>query len=453
VPPKSSRALLAAPLIAICLLSSCEEIQNISERARPATAHEQYANSLRQAGLDQSGLARLWLAAARHVVAVPVTIALPFSEAAYFPASEPRAVAYRIVQRRGQRLVVDVQTARGSDARVFVDLFAQRADGMLHSVASADLDTGSISLRHEGDADSAYVVRVQPELLQSARVTINVRVEPLLAFPLPNANNRSIQSFWGAARDGGRRQHQGVDIFAPRGTPVLAVASGYISHVGHSRLGGNVVWLRDSRFGQNIYYAHLDTQLVRDGQRVRPGDTLGTVGTTGNAKGGVPHLHFGIYRRGYGAIDPVNFIRIEDRTPPPVRADTSLFGILARNALGSTDVRSAPSVKAPAVARLERGSPFSIDGASGDWFRVRTETGVTGYIAGRAAERADEAIRIARVRPGDVLREDPDTSAIVTDSVTTNMTLPVLGALDGFLLVRTAKGGSAWLQSRASDGN
>lgn len=95
---------------------------------------------------------------------------------------------------------------------------------------------------------------------------------------------------WGFPRSGGRR-HQGVDMFAARGTPVYAVAAGTISRVGNNRLGGLVVDLVDGD-GHRYYYAHLDAQLVRRGQRVAAGDVIGTVGNTGNARGGPDHLHF-----------------------------------------------------------------------------------------------------------------------------------------------------------------
>jgi len=430
------------------LLAGCDEVQRIGDRARPATPHERYEQSLQRAGLDQTVLGRAWLRAARHAIAVPVSISLPYTEATYFPAEEARASAYRVVARRGQRLIVNVQSAAGSGAGVFVDLFALAHDGMLHSVEAARLDTGSLSLSRDGDTDSSYVVRIQPELLESARVTVNVRVEPLLSFPLPGAGNRNVQSFWGAARDGGRRQHQGVDIFAPRGTPVLAVAPGVISHVGTSRLGGNVVFLRDAQRGQNIYYAHLDQQLVRNGQRVDPGDTIGTVGTTGNARGGVPHLHFGIYRRGQGAIDPFHFIRREELVAVEVRADTSLFGTRARNRMAAVDVRAGPNAKSPSTARLDRDAPFDIAGASGDWFHIRTATGIAGYIAARSVVPATQAIRVVSARTGDIVRERPDSLAVVMDSLTAGAELSVLGTLDGFLLVRTPGGNTGWIAGR-----
>lgn len=438
----------AAALALSAALLACDDIQRIGEKARPATPHERYANSLQEAGLDRSALGRAWIAAARHAVAVPISITLPYSEVMYFPAGEPRASAFRAVVRRGQRLVVSVESAPGSGARVFVDVFTMGADATLRSVESALADSGRIALSRETDIDSTFVVRVQPELLESARVTLTVRVEPTLAFPLPNASNRSVQSFWGASRDGGRRQHQGVDIFAPRGTPVLAVAPGVVSHVGTSRLGGNVVWLRDSKRGQNIYYAHLDRQLVQNGQMVDPGDTLGTVGTTGNARGGAPHLHFGIYRRGFGAIDPYHFIRREDDQVRPLRADTSLFGQRARVSVASTDVRVAPGAKATSTATLQRNAPLYLEGASGEWIRVRVEDGITGYILGRAAEPASEPIRTMTLRAGDVIRERPDTIAMVIDSASVGTELRVLGGLGGFLLVQNDSGGTGWIAAR-----
>jgi murein DD-endopeptidase MepM/ murein hydrolase activator NlpD len=123
-----------------------------------------------------------------------------------------------------------------------------------------------------------------------------------LPFPVVGAEAGSIRGLFGAARDSGRRAHEGVDIFVGRLTPVLAVAAGSaMPH--HDELGGNTVWLNTP--GTSYYYAHLDRIAVRDQQRVKVGDVLGYVGNTGNA-GGVPsHLHFGVYRWGREPIDPL----------------------------------------------------------------------------------------------------------------------------------------------------
>ena len=115
---------------------------------------------------------------------------------------------------------------------------------------------------------------------------------------------------WGAPRDGGRRRHQGIDLLAGAGTPLVAVASGTITRLSnHDRgRGGISLWLRDAR-GTAYYYAHNQHNLVRLGQRVQAGQLLARVGATGNAKGGPPHLHFQLHPQGGGPVSPDALVR------------------------------------------------------------------------------------------------------------------------------------------------
>lgn len=94
---------------------------------------------------------------------------------------------------------------------------------------------------------------------------------------------------WGSPRSGGRT-HEGTDIFAPEGTPVVATEDGVVTKMGPSKVGGNRIWLNG-----RWYYAHLSRFApgMRVGKRVRAGQVIGYVGTTGDAKGTPPHLHFG----------------------------------------------------------------------------------------------------------------------------------------------------------------
>ena len=119
-----------------------------------------------------------------------------------------------------------------------------------------------------------------------------------LLVPVAGVRRQALADTWGAARSG-KRRHEGIDIFSRRGTPVLSATEGIVMRVGTNRLGGQVVWVLGPA-GQRHYYAHLDRFAdVRPGMRVEAGRTLGYVGTTGNAKGTPPHLHYGIY--GVGA--------------------------------------------------------------------------------------------------------------------------------------------------------
>ena len=109
--------------------------------------------------------------------------------------------------------------------------------------------------------------------------------------------------------------HHGNDIFAPLGTPVLAVTDGTLFLVGWNTLGGNRLWLRDGQ-GNEFYYAHLTayTPLAFDGSQVKAGDVIGFVGTTGDADGTPPHLHFEIHPAallglGYdGVVNPYPYL-------------------------------------------------------------------------------------------------------------------------------------------------
>ena len=129
--------------------------------------------------------------------------------------------------------------------------------------------------------------------------------EPPQTLPVPvkGVSMRAVRDTFGAPRPGDR-MHQGVDIFAPRGTPVVSTTRGFVARIGENSLGGTVVWVLGPG-GDRHYYAHLNGIAdIKAGQRILPGDVLGTVGTTGNARGTLPHLHYGIYRRANGAINP-----------------------------------------------------------------------------------------------------------------------------------------------------
>lgn len=132
-----------------------------------------------------------------------------------------------------------------------------------------------------------------------------------LTVPVAGAARASLRSSWGEPRSGGRH-HEGIDIFARRGTPVVAAADGEVVRIGRDRLGGNVVWVAGGG-ARLYYYAHLDRfePGLRVGQGVGAGAPLGRVGTTGNARGTPPHLHFGVYpaARAFLAVDPAPLLR------------------------------------------------------------------------------------------------------------------------------------------------
>lgn len=125
-----------------------------------------------------------------------------------------------------------------------------------------------------------------------------------LWMPVEGVRVKQVGDSWHAPRSGGRL-HEGQDIFAASGTAVRSATEGYVVRVGESPLGGKTVWVAGAG-GRSYYYAHLDSYEpgLTVGDYVTPESVLGYVGTTGNAAGGAPHLHFGVYAAG-GVVNPL----------------------------------------------------------------------------------------------------------------------------------------------------
>jgi len=146
---------------------------------------------------------------------------------------------------------------------------------------------------------SAAVIAVcnQPALLQVGGLISLLAEEspPKLPVPVQQVASKDLEDTWGAPRSGNRR-HEGIDIFAPLGRPVLSTTNGIVFKVGEDDLGGHVVRVLGPGW-QWHYYAHLDRfGDIRPGSNVQPGTVLGYVGNTGNASGTPYHLHYGVYR-------------------------------------------------------------------------------------------------------------------------------------------------------------
>ena len=131
-----------------------------------------------------------------------------------------------------------------------------------------------------------------------------------LPVPVKGVKANQLSDTWGAARSSGRK-HEGIDIFASRGTEVLSTTQGIVRKVGTNNLGGKVIWVTGPDLSQH-YYAHLDDYAAHIQARdwVEVGEVLGYVGNTGNAKNTPPHLHYGIYLSG-GAVNPYPYLKAQ----------------------------------------------------------------------------------------------------------------------------------------------
>ncbi|SDK64914.1 Murein DD-endopeptidase MepM and murein hydrolase activator NlpD, contain LysM domain [Catalinimonas alkaloidigena] len=413
---------------------------------QPATPYEKYARALQQVQLDETALGQAWLAAGERALRDSLEIDLPYRESGYFPANEAVALSYRVALPEGQKLRVKVETEANQPLDVFVDLFRQE-DQKAKPLVSAD---SSLTFEYEVDETGAYLIRVQPELLRSGRYDIYITQQPVLSFPVEGGSNRSVQSFWGAARDGGGRRHEGIDIFAKRGTPALAAVNGRVSRVGTTRLGGKVVWITDLERGQSLYYAHLDSQLVQIGQRVTPGDTVGLVGNTGNARTTPPHLHFGIYRFGQGAIDPYAFVQqFPQETIAPATTPTVPLA-WQRTGRQSVNLRTGPGTDHTVIRTCTPHTPLQVLAATGDWERIRLPDGTEGYLFHTLVEPLTRPIRqwvtSDASRP---LLDTPRPDAPLIQYLPTETSVAILAEFNDFALADVA-GQWGWVQQPKS---
>ncbi|MEO5818530.1 MAG: M23 family metallopeptidase [Gemmatimonadaceae bacterium] len=137
--------------------------------------------------------------------------------------------------------------------------------------------------------DTAFVFRAtEPDLVVLQRE---------IAIPVSGVLAKDLYDTFSEVR-GGTRQHEALDILAPRGTPVFSATNGRVLKLFDSKPGGLMVYATDSSEKFILMYGHLDAYApgLADGQVLRRGQQIGVVGTTGNAPPGTPHLHFAIAR-------------------------------------------------------------------------------------------------------------------------------------------------------------
>ena len=299
-------------LLMIAILgSACGTVKSIFEKK---TAHEKYAEKLEDKDPENSPEGRLWLAVAKRSLENTQNIQLPYRQNGYFHSDRPHALGLQFKANFGERVTFSLERKGGTHFVIFADLFKQSEK----STPFLSADTSSSQFGFDIEETGIYILRLQPKLYDKGEYSLSVSVGPSLGFPV-SGGKTNIGSFWGDNRDGGKRSHEGIDIFAPKLTPAIAGADGTVTGVREGGLGGKTVWLKVNERNVFLYYAHLDKQLVQEGQQVIKGDVLGLVGNTGNAKHTPSHLHFGVYTAD-GPVNPFPFVNRSIRVAPSVPA-------------------------------------------------------------------------------------------------------------------------------------
>ena len=437
------------PLIGCLLLlgtAACDDLRRAAHDLldqRPP--RQRYVDALHNAGLATSALALDWVTAGDRALREAPLVTSPHEELGYLEPGEPAAIALKIHARRGQEITLEMELPGDTTTALFLDAWFIEGDSGTVPGHLTSADSGQRFLRVSPRRDGQVILRAQPELLRGGRFRATLRLAPSLAFPVRPGSDRDIGSRFGAPRDAGARSHHGIDIFAKRGTPVVAGATGTVSRVNETNIGGKVVWMRDVS-GNSLYYAHLDSQAVSSGMRVDVGDTLGFVGNTGNARTTPPHLHFGVYRRGEGPVDPYWFVYRPRGTLPRLVADTSQLGDWIRATGVHATLLAAPDRTSDTVAVLGRHAVMRVLSAASDYYRVRMPDGVIGFVPARLTEPADRAIAI--VPAGQTILARPaltHSSQDVVAVVDGGENVGVLGRFGGWALVRSPRGVDGWV--------
>lgn len=430
------KSLIFLPL---ALLAACNGFKSIKTVFREKSPHERYIESLKRAELLSASMTREWLIASDAVFKDSVFVTTPFTESGFFEASSPDARSYRFEVKDGQVLTVSGAIRTQHNANIFMDLFVRNEQEWDH-IAYGD---STFSITHEFSNDEECVLRIQPELLANAWYSINITVTPVLINPVFGASNKSIGSFYGASRDNGKRSHEGVDIFAPRGTPVVAPTDGYISRVGTNILGGKVVWMKDMKRQHAYYFAHLDSQMVQPGAHVRQGHVLGLVGNTGNAKRTPPHLHFGIYQS--GSKDPLHYIRKIEEVIVSLPIDTGFHQKAFKTKQHIAELREGPSSALDVKMSLKKNTYVTVIGQSSDWYRIRLPNDAEGFLLKKQLAPLDKG-RSAVLDTTAVLLTAVRHDAVPVELLEEDTVVEVLARFEDYNFVVTKEGKAGWLR-------
>jgi murein DD-endopeptidase MepM/ murein hydrolase activator NlpD len=227
----------------------------------------------------------------------------------------PDALRYRdlVVHQRKTRLVnavIDVDESSMEDLAALQSSLGTSAVELVERtriVVSGLRTAESEAVELAGHVDQARIE------LEAFKAGSDIYVDGVV-FPIAGPYSVPLINSFGFPRMPGtpdEHWHEGIDIFAPRGTPLVAAERGVLGRIGNGRLGGLKLWLRGES-GADWYYAHLDgfAPGIHNGQVVEAGQLLGYVGNTGNAVGTPPHLHMEIHPGGGRAVNPYPLLKV-----------------------------------------------------------------------------------------------------------------------------------------------
>ena len=363
---ESNMKHLRLPLFFITfLIFSCSQLEKAEDLITGLSEKERYK---KEAKISDE-LYEIWESRVKQALRDSLEIELPYTEAGILKPRNFAVYSYETYLIPGEILEAEMQTD-SSSTLIFSELYKKTGSrkGEFKKISSGKSELRS--LKFEIQEKGLYKLVLQPEIEAHTPFRIEIQKSPAYLFPVSKGINADIGSYWGDIRDGGSRNHEGIDIFAEKGTPVIASTEGRIGFAGEKGLGGKQVWLRDSKRRQSLYYAHLDS--IKPGlKKVKAGDTLGFVGNTGNARYTPAHLHFGIYKRSRGPIDPLGYVYQIEEVKEHKNEEFEPVSRLLVNSQ-KANFRNKPASNNSEILKTGNyGELLYVQGKTADWFHVR----------------------------------------------------------------------------------
>ena len=408
------------------------------------TPHEQYEKRIKDGGKKETPLTDAWLKEATITLSNPLDISLPYTETGYFATNRANGIGLRFKAKRGQKINIVLTKKTQENFAMYVDLWQpypvseNRSPKFLSAADIVDL-----SLQYLVTEDSTFIVRIQPELLKQGEYTLTISAGPSLAFPIPQNVKSSIISLFGTGRDNGGRKHEGIDILAPKHSPVIASANGVITRVNENALGGKVIFLKPDNASYSLYYAHLDSQIAKEGQRVKTGDILGLTGNTGNAKFTVSHLHFGIYTNNNVAMDPLYFVKND--TKEPAKISVSLHNL---NTWMRSDKNARFYFDQAVVTNfivLDENTLLHPEAGTASFYRVTLPDGKRGFVTGLSITPAVKPLKRITIKRSLSLFSTPDVSASPKKLLAQGEKINVLAAFNDYYFISDKENTEGWI--------
>lgn len=423
-------------LLLLLFIGGCSNITKVFKSESP---RDKYEEKIKNAGLLETALGKAWVEAGESALRDSISVSLPYKEEGYFFSDKADAAGFHFAAKRGEilNITVEIDTIRAFS--IFTDLFALEAGSSKPERVDFASDGKKILINYKVDKDQSFILRLQPELLKGGRYTLHIKTSPSLSFPVSGKNGKAIGSIFGDRRDNGKRRHEGVDIFAHKGTPVLSASSGLVIRTGEDPLGGKIVLISDLK-DLSFYYAHLDSQLVDAGTYVKEGQPIGLVGNTGNALYTPSHLHFGIYSAGHGAINPLPFINDIRKAPEDPDIDGEPVGGFARVKLQKTLLRSSMEKGSRIIMPLQRNSVFTIYAAGSNFCRIVLPDGRMGFLPNSAVEKMERPLMKKTFRKEQPVLDMPGVSGAALAYLPDDENLPLYGEFNDYYLVGYKKG-------------